>query len=93
MHTHAYEKHDTLDTNVSTCGGYSACVSDIVKEPGKLRAGIEQGYLVAEDAGRVAIQASETGHLRRILSLIALKAYAYACRTLRYTGRQYIMER
>ena len=70
----------------STCGDYSATAHDLVKELGKLKVEMDDDYLAAEDAGKLAIQARETGKLRRRLSLTVQTALAYG--TLRYANRQ-----
>ena len=72
-------------------GDYSATAHDLVKDLGRLKAEMDDEYLAAEDAGKLAIQARETGKLRRRLSLTVQTALAY--RTLRYVNRQQHHER
>lgn len=45
----------------STCGDYSASVNDFDKDPGKLRAEMEEDNLLADDTGKLGLQARETG--------------------------------
>ena len=75
----------------STCGDYSSSVHDLIKDMGRLRAEVDDEYMLAGEQGKVALQARETGRLRRRLSIVVQKALAY--RTLRYVGRQQVSER
>ena len=75
----------------STCGDYSASVHDLVKDLGRLKAELDEEYLMVGEGGQLAIQARETGRLRRLLSITAQKALAY--RSLRYANRQQLQER
>ena len=75
----------------STCGDQSSSVQDLVKELGRLKAEMDDDYLLATDQGKLGIRARETGRLRRRLSIVMQKALAY--RTLRYVARQAIVER
>ena len=61
----------------STCGNQSSSVQDLVKELGRLKAEMDDGYRLATDKGKLGIRARETGRLRRRLSIVAQKALAY----------------
>ena len=75
----------------STCGDYSASVHDLVKDLGRLKAELDEEYLMVGEGGQLAIQARETGRLRRLLSVTTQKALAY--RSLRYANRQQLQDR
>lgn len=74
----------------STCSDYSASVHDLVEDLGRHTAKMDREYLLAGEAGKLAIQAKETGRLRRHQPLIMQKAPAY--RTLRCIGPQHLRE-
>ena len=67
------------------CGDQSSSLQDLVKELGRLKAEIDDDYLLATDQGKLGFRARETSRLRRRLSIVTQKALAYG--TLRYVAR------
>lgn len=61
----------------STCGDYSAGVHDLVNDPGRLRAEMDEDYLLSSEAGDLTIEARETRRLLRHLSLTTHTALVY----------------
>lgn len=74
----------------STCGDYSATMHDLVKDLGRLKAESTEEHMMAGEGEQRAIQARETGRLRRLLSLTTQRALAY--RSLRYVSRQHCQD-
>lgn len=74
----------------STRGDYSIRANALGKDLVKLRAEMEEDFLLEEDAGKFTIQATETERLRRNLSQSMRQAFVYC--TLRYTSCKRIGE-